>query len=188
MCSLVFPFTYSDAHTDYFLRRIDFSYVFERRFAGIIDKGCPSARCAASGFKRNRSHSLLSLCAEHATLAREPGNKWGSCVTDVLDQFIFGKPIVDGQPADSPAVLALSNGLMLEDTESWRNYVSLSPFAYPSVEESQTVGIFAGPQPAGYDRPAGFPVRAAAGRGVPTHGRRFISPDGVYERTNCYHY
>lgn len=66
-------------------------------------------------------------------------------VTEPLDRVIFGRSVVEGQPADNLDVIALSAGFSLEEARTLRNFVALDPLPQPTVAESQAIGIFHGP-------------------------------------------
>jgi hypothetical protein len=65
-------------------------------------------------------------------------------VTKTLEQFIYGRPIIDDQLADDPTILALSDGLTLEQALVLRAQTVLEPSALSSEIPAQAVGVFAG--------------------------------------------
>ncbi|PJF41071.1 MAG: hypothetical protein D6737_00420 [Chloroflexi bacterium] len=61
-----------------------------------------------------------------------------------LSRAIFGKPLIDGYPAEDVQILALSEGVSPEEAHGWRQIAVLEPLPRASVEQSQAVGIFSG--------------------------------------------
>lgn len=59
----------------------------------------------------------------------------------VLEQIIFGRPVINGEADGVPDVLALSAGVQVEDSASFRQQVPLEPLPASSEAASEAIAI-----------------------------------------------